>query len=48
VRSTGVETAAAERDPDRIYSLRDPDFDRLHDSPRFIALKVRLKPDATY
>jgi len=48
VRSTGFETASAERGPDLIYSLRDPDFDRLRDSPRFIALKVRLKPDAAY
>jgi len=37
-----LETAAAERDPDLIYALRDPDFDRLRESPRFVALERRI------
>jgi DNA-binding winged helix-turn-helix (wHTH) protein len=36
-----LETAAAERDPDLIYALRDPDFDRLRESPRFVAIERR-------
>jgi DNA-binding winged helix-turn-helix (wHTH) protein/tetratricopeptide (TPR) repeat protein len=40
-----LETAAAERDPDLVYALRDPDFDRLRDSPRFVALERRLHVD---
>lgn len=38
-----LEASASERDPDLIYALRDPDFDRLRDWPRFTRLERRIR-----
>jgi hypothetical protein len=38
-----LEAAAAERDPDLIYALRDPEFERMRGAPRFAALARRIQ-----
>lgn len=37
-----LERAAAERDPDLVYELRNPDYDAMRLDPRFAALYERV------
>ena len=41
-----LEKAAFDRDPELVYALRDPDFDRLHGRDEFDALDRRVRGDA--
>jgi DNA-binding winged helix-turn-helix (wHTH) protein/tetratricopeptide (TPR) repeat protein len=41
-----LEKAARDGDPDLVYALRDPDFDKLRGRPRFEALRARGRSSA--
>lgn len=41
-----LQRAAAERDPDLLYDLRDPDFDEIRSQPAFQAVEERVRGSA--